>query len=237
MMNNRIRYNLNRLISKIKGERFELDEKIPAGYLLYFLVKRAVCLLYGMARLRKLRVLFVHPVSVIRCSSHFRFGKNLSIERGVYIDALSREGISCGDNVSFGKYTHMQVTGSLKNLGKGIEIGNNVGLGTHGHYGGAGGLRIGDDTIIGNYVSFHPESHNSADTAMPIRLQGVSHKGITLGRNCWIGAKATFLDGAEIGDGCIVAAGAVVRGIFPENVVIGGVPARILKTRTNGNEE
>ena len=72
---------------------------------------------------------------------------------------------------------------------------------------------------------------------MPIRLQGVSHKGITIGRNCWIGAKATFLDGAEIGDGCIVAAGAVVRGTFPENVVIGGVPARILKTRTNGNEE
>jgi acetyltransferase-like isoleucine patch superfamily enzyme len=39
------------------------------------------------------------------------------------------------------------------------------------------------------------------------------------------------LDGTEIGDGCIVAAGAVVRGKFPDNAVIGGVPARILKMR------
>jgi len=52
-----------------------------------------------------------------------------------------------------------------------------------------------------------------------------------VGRNCWIGAKATFLDGAEIGDGCVVAAGALVRGKFPNNCIIGGVPAKILKMR------
>lgn len=50
-----------------------------------------------------------------------------------------------------------------------------------------------------------------------------------IGNDCWIGAKATILDGTVIGDHCIVAAGAVVKGVFPDNVIIGGVPARIIK--------
>ena len=80
-----------------------------------------------------------------------------------------------------------------------MVIGNNVGLGSHGHYGaGLGGLEIGDDTIIGNYVSFHPENHIFSELNMPIRQQGVYGKGIKIGKNCWIGAKATFLDGTVI---------------------------------------
>lgn len=66
---------------------------------------------------------------------------------------------------------------------------------------------------------------------IPIRKQGVNRKGIKIGSNCWIGAKVTILDGTIIGNGCIVAAGAVVRGQFPDNCVIGGVPAKILKMR------
>ena len=113
-----------------------------------------------------------------------------------------------------------------------MVIGNNVGLGSHGHYGaGLGGLEIGDDTIIGNYVSFHPENHIFSELNMPIRQQGVYGKGIKIGKNCWIGAKATFLDGTVIGNGCVVAAGAVVKGNFPDNSIIGGVPAKIIKMR------
>lgn len=66
---------------------------------------------------------------------------------------------------------------------------------------------------------------------MPIRQQGVYGKGIKIGKNCWIGAKATFLDGTVIGNGCVVAAGAVVKGNFPDNSIIGGVPAKIIKMR------
>jgi acetyltransferase-like isoleucine patch superfamily enzyme len=69
------------------------------------------------------------------------------------------------------------------------------------------------------------------DLNLAIRLQGVSRKGIKIGKNCWIGSKVTILDGVEIGDSCIVAAGAVVNKSFPSNSVIGGVPAKILKSR------
>jgi acetyltransferase-like isoleucine patch superfamily enzyme len=223
---------INKLIEKIKGEPFELDRNIPLPYLFMFFTGKIIAYLYGVLIFKKFRIVFIHPTSKIKCRSKISFGKNFSVGRQCYIDALSRDGLVCGENVSMGFHTHIDLTGSLKNLAKGMIVGNNVGLGSHGHYGsGVGGLEIGDDTIIGNYVSFHPENHNYSDLSIPIRLQGVSGKGIKIGKNCWIGAKVTFIDGACLADGCIVAAGAVVNGIFPENSIIGGIPAKIIKNR------
>ena len=228
-----IRIWLDSIVTHLKHEEFHLDHNIPLTYLFKWGMIRLLSLLYGFIVFHRNKRVFLHYSSTIKCKHRFIFGHNTNIERGCYIDALSKEGIVVGNNVSFGKYTHVECTGSLKYLGKGIRIGNNVGLGTHGHYGGAGGLEIGDDTIIGNYVSFHPENHIFSNMEVPIRLQGTTHKGIKVGKNCWIGAKAIFLDGANIGDGCIVAAGAVVKGTVPDNCIIGGIPAKIIKFRNS----
>jgi acetyltransferase-like isoleucine patch superfamily enzyme len=83
---------------------------------------------------------------------------------------------------------------------------------------------------MGSYVSFHSENHNFSDTTKLIREQGVTSKGIKIGNNVWVGAKVSFLDGSTVGNHCVVAAGAVVNGAFPDYSVIGGVPAKILKT-------
>lgn len=223
----------NKIVTRVKGEHFEMDEDIPLGYFVGFVWRKATSLMWGMIRMRTMERVFVHPSSVIKCVSKIHLNGNVNIERGCYIDALSREGLTLGNNVSFGYFTTLRISGSFKNIGTGIKIGNNVGLGTHGYYGcGVGSLTIGNDCIFGNYVSIHPENHNYADISTPIRLQGVnSGGGVSIGNNCWIGAKATILDGTKIGNGCIVAAGAVVKGEFPDNVIIGGVPAKILKYR------
>lgn len=184
-----------------------------------------------MISLRSLYPIYRNRNTLIKCKSKIYFGRNVQISRGCIIDGLSHEGIHFGNNVSIGLNTTILCSGSLKSIGKGIRIGNNVGLGTNGFYGGAGGVEIGDDTIFGNFVSIHPENHNYDNDIIPIRQQGVNHKGIRIGNNCWIGAKATILDGTILGDGCIVAAGAVVTGIFPGNSIVGGVPAKIIKTR------
>jgi len=227
-----MRRHLNKIVSILKGEEFYLDKEIPWTYLVHFFFSKLLALIFGLIIFRTFKRVFVHPSATIRCRSKIKFGKNFSVGRSSFIDALSKEGLICGDNVSMGFQTHVELSGSLKQIGKGIKIGSNVGLGSHGHYGsGVGGLEIGDDTIIANYVSFHPENHIFADINIPIRLQGVNGKGIKVGRNCWIGAKVTFLDGAEIGDGCIVAAGAIVKDKFPNNSIIGGVPAKLIKTR------
>jgi acetyltransferase-like isoleucine patch superfamily enzyme len=168
-----------------------------------------------------------------------RVGRAVSIGKGCFIDALSTEGILFGDNVSMGKNVRIECTGSLKQLGKGILVGNNVGLGADCFFGCAGGITIGDDTIMGNYVSFHAENHLIDDTEKLIRLQGYSHQGINVGNNCWIGSKATLLDGAVIEDGCIIAAGAVViAGHYQRNGIYGGVPAKLIRYRgTNTQTE
>jgi acetyltransferase-like isoleucine patch superfamily enzyme len=224
----------NFILSKAKGEEFLLDDCIPLGYIIKLFASKFFFMLYGMIRLRTLTRVFVDPSAKIICGSNLHFGKNLNIGYGCYINALSKRGIFCGDNVSMGFHTYIVMSGSLHNIADRMVIGNNVGLGTHGSYGvGVGSLEIGDNTICGNYVSIHPENHITDSLDVPIRLQGVkSNGGVKIGKNCWIGAKATILDGTRIGDGCVVAAGAVVKGDFPDNCIIGGVPARILKMRS-----
>jgi len=225
---------LNKILSKIKGEDFRIDENIPLSYLFLFFTNKILNFMWGMIVLKKMFV-FISPSSKIKCRNKIRGGKNLNIDRNCYIDALSIEGITLGDNCSIGKNTTIECSGTLKNIGKGLIVGDRVGLGTHGFFGCAGGVKIGDDTIFGNYVSLHSENHNFNLPDLPIRLQGVNRKGIIIGKNCWIGAKATILDGTNIGDGCIIAAGAVVRGEILPNSIVGGVPAKVIKSRDNSN--
>jgi acetyltransferase-like isoleucine patch superfamily enzyme len=159
------------------------------------------------------------------------FGRFLKLGNDVHISALGKHGVEIGYNVSIGAFSRVVVSTSFNHLGEYIKIGNNVGMGEYAYLGGAGGLEIGDDSIIGQYFSCHPENHIASDLSIAIRHQGVTRKGIKIGKNCWIGSKVTILDGVQIGDGSIIAAGAVVNKSFPENSIIGGVPAKLLKTR------
>ena len=143
---------LNKLVSKQKGESFAFDNEIPLSYIVKLLFGKCIALVYGFIILKKMKV-FISPTSTIKCSSKIYCGKNFSIGPYCYIDALSHQGLVCGDNVSMGFHTHIELTGSMHLLGKGMKIGNNVGLGTHGHYGsGAGFVEIGNDTIFGNWL-------------------------------------------------------------------------------------
>jgi acetyltransferase-like isoleucine patch superfamily enzyme len=162
--------------------------------------------------------------------SNIRFGRMVQIGEGAYLGALGKQPLEIGDQVNIGAYSRLEISRTFHEVGAYIRIGDRVGLGDFAHLGGAGGLEIGDDCIIGAYLSCHPENHNFADPDQPIRLQGTNRQGIKIGKNCWIGAKVTILDGVEIGDNCVLAAGAVITRSMPANSIIGGVPARVLKS-------
>ena len=107
-------------------------------------------------------------------------------------------------------------------------------MGANNFYDCTGGIIIGDDTITGNFVSFHSENHVFIDLQKPIGLHGVTQRGIKIGNNCWIGAKATILDGVTIEDGCIMAVGVLVKaGVYEKNGIYGGVPVRLIKYRSS----
>lgn len=177
------------------------------------------------------RFLYLGKGSTVLAPHLLAVDKGVEFGSGCLIDCLSVGGIKIGRSSKIGDYCIIRVSGSLKDLGDSIKIGKNVGIGDFAHIGGAGGVTIGDDSIFGSYISIHPENHVFEDTTINIREQKVTRKGVSIGRNCWVGAKATFLDGSAIGDGCVVAAGSVVTKVFQDNLVIGGVPARILKVR------
>jgi len=207
-----------------------IDSSITRTVVYSYLFSKTFNMLRGFAKLGRFKVC-VEKHCTFKCRRLIKIKPWLNIQRDVYIDALSRKGVQFGSHVSIGCFTRIECTGSLSHLGEGFICGDHCGLGTNAFYGAAGGITLGNNVIVGNFVSFHSENHNFSDKGIPIRLQGVNHKGIVVGDNCWIGAKATILDGVHIGSGCVIAAGAVVTKSFPDNVVIGGVPARIIKNR------
>lgn len=220
------------LISIIKKEKFELDENITFSYLISIFVEKFLSYIRFIIKFKTFKIGFIGYNSLILSSKKIRFGKNLSIQNDCIINALSKNGIKFGDNVSVQKRTIIECSGSLKNIGKGLKIDNNVGIGSNSFLGCAGGIEIGENTIIGNYVSFHSENHNYSKIDVPIRLQGVNHKGIKIGKDCWIGAKVTILDGTVLGNGCVVAAGAVLSGKeYPDYSIVAGIPAKVIKSR------
>lgn len=213
-----------------------LDSFVPVSALYGYLFSKFFCVLRGFIKLGRLKV-FVDKHCTFKCKRLIKTKPWLNIQRHVYIDALSRKGVNLGSHVSIGCFTRIECTDSLSHLGEGFTCGDPCGLGTNAFYGAAGGITLGNNIIVGNYVSFHSENHNFSDKDIPIRLQGVNHQGIVIGDNCWIGAKSTILDGVRIGNGCVIAAGAVVTKSFPDNVVIGGVPAKIIKNRISTKSE
>lgn len=111
-------------------------------------------------------------------------------------------------------------------FGENIRIGKNVFVNHACAFMDRGGITLEDDVLIGPKVNLITTNHplNPAE-----RRSTVSHP-ITIKRNAWIGAGATILAGVTIGENAVVAAGAVVSKDVPDNTIVGGVPARIIKT-------
>lgn len=108
-----------------------------------------------------------------------------------------------------------------------IKIGNNISTNNNIFICAANCIEIGDDTLIGQYVTIMDHEAHCID---PLKRRQIGEIGkVIVGKNVWIGNNVTILKNSEIGDNSIIAAGAVVSGKFSSNVIIGGVPAKIIK--------
>ena len=111
------------------------------------------------------------------------------------------------------------------NYGKHINIGKNVFINFDCTFLALGGITIEDDVLIGPKVSLITENH----PLDPQKRKGLICKPIYIKKNAWIGANATILAGVIIGENAVVAAGAVVSKNVPDNIVVGGIPAKFIK--------
>ncbi len=110
-------------------------------------------------------------------------------------------------------------------FGKNITLGKYVFINSECKFQDQGGITIGDGALIGHNVVLATINHDLE----PEHRADLWLKPIHIGKNVWIGANATILAGVSIGENAVVAAGAVVTKDVPDGVVVGGVPAKIIK--------
>lgn len=111
-------------------------------------------------------------------------------------------------------------------FGKNITIGENVFINACCHFQDHGGVTIGDGCQIGHNVVFATLNHGLA----PEKRSHTYPASIVLGRNVWVGSNAIILQGVTIGDNAVVAAGAIVTKDVAANTVVGGIPAKFIKS-------
>lgn len=167
-----------------------------------------------------------------------QFGKNLNLYGIPVIFKKKGSQLTIGENCSIKSSFLSNLIGlnhrtiiMTRTKEANIKIGNNVGISGATIYA-RKGITIGDNTLIGGNSKildndFHPievEARKIDDKNM------IRSKEIIIGDNCFIGCDSIILKGTQIGNGSVVGAGSVVSGNFPEDVVIAGNPAKIIKS-------
>lgn len=112
-----------------------------------------------------------------------------------------------------------------------LRIGDKVVLGSKNTINCYIDIEIGDRCILADWIYICDFDHRFEDLHMPIKDQGIVKSPVRIGANCWLGEKSTILRGVTIGDGSVIASHALVNRDVPPNSIVGGVPARVLKTR------
>ena len=111
-------------------------------------------------------------------------------------------------------------------FGKNTTVGEGVFINACCHFQDHGGVTIGDGCQIGHNVVFATLNHG----LLPETRVSTIPAPIVLGKNVWVGSNATILQGVTIGDNAVIAAGAVVTKDVAANTVVGGVPAKFIKS-------
>ena len=131
-----------------------------------------------------------------------RIGNRVKLLQGIWIDRFNS--LTIGDDVSIAKDVLILATG---------------------------GVEIGDRSMVGPGSKLISAGHVIPKDRRPMRFSGAFLKKVTIEKDVWIGAQVIVLPGVKVGEGAIVAAGAVVTKDVPPFAVVGGVPARVLRMR------
>lgn len=198
---------------KTKKSRFEISSRctsyVSLRYLIDDFIKKIYLLIKSILYYTKLKIRYgknikIEPINSIRGKLEIQLQKNSLLKMGdflmttgpCYIKIIENAKCSIGDRV-------------FMNHNCSITCANEI--------------TIGDNCNLANNIVIVDHDHNIGASGI---TDGLNSKAVHIGNNVWIGANATILKGVSIGDGAIVAAGAVVRQDIPNNEIWGGVPAK-----------
>jgi acetyltransferase-like isoleucine patch superfamily enzyme len=165
----------------------------------------------------------------LRFADHIRLGHSVYLDEGVYLHACP-QGIEIGPGTIVMHRAILHVYNFRDMPQSGIKIGSNSLIGEYSVIRGQGGVKIGDRVYTSPFTQIIAVNHVFDDPNRPFTEQGITAEGILIEDDVWIGAGAIITDGVKVGKGAVVAAGAVVTQDVPPHTVVGGVPAKQIKT-------
>ena len=135
---------------------------------------------------------------------------------------------------SLGRHSVVESFSCINNAVGDVVIGDHTRIGLHNTI--IGPVTIGSHVNLAQGITVTALNHSFSNPQQRIDEQGVSTQPVTIGDDVWIGANAVILPGVNIGNHCVVAAGAVVTKDVPDNTLVAGVPAKPIKKLRNENE-
>lgn len=144
-------------------------------------------------------------------------------------DSVRGSRIAIGENVVIDAFVKIKPAGGIGDLFIGADTVINSGCVLYT----GNGIRLGSGVAVAANCTFAPTNHEYADRETPIRKQGFrrSKGGIVAGDDVWIGANCVILDGANIGQGCVIGASSLVHGVLDPYGVYAGNPLRKIGER------
>ncbi len=163
----------------------------------------------------------------LRHPHKIHIGDGTVIDDNVLLDAkgVANQGIRIGDNGFIGRNSILSCKDGDIALGSHINIGFNCEVFS------SSKVEVGDYGLFAAYTYVVGGGHDHSDVGAVIIDQARPSKGVTIGRNAWLGAGAKILDGVTLGANVVIGAGAVVNESMPDSVIAAGVPAKIIKRR------
>ena len=152
-----------------------------------------------------------------------RFGKGGTLHSGVKIRCYDGGQVFVGDRVSVLPGTIIDAKGAIVRIGDGCIVGLSC------YIVGCAGIDIGANTLIAEHATIRDQDHVFDDPGIPVEEQGRTSAPVSIGENCWIGAKVTITRGVTVPDGSVIGANSVVTRSLHGGRVYAGAPAKMLR--------
>jgi len=172
------------------------------------------------------KVIFGRNVT-IRHPHKITLGDQVIVDDNAVIDAKgnNNQGLVIGNNVYIGRNTIVYCKNGNITLEDRVNLSSNCQVFS------SNDLTIGEGTVVGAYSYFlSGGEYDYQDPTSFAKQSGMCTKGPTrVGKDCWLGARVTVLDGVSVGDGSVLAASALINKDIPANSLVAGIPAKVLK--------
>jgi acetyltransferase-like isoleucine patch superfamily enzyme len=164
--------------------------------------------------------------------SGIRIGRNCLVEAYCYLKSEPPSGnLYIENDVIIKRFSHLSAKNSKVIVQRHSYVGYNNWVG------GKGNITIGENFISGMNVVIISSNHDYENIVVPYHSGFEIADDIVIGQNVWVGANSVILPGTSVGSGSVIAAGSIVSRNFPDNVLVAGAPAEIVKkiSRLTGN--